>query len=220
MALWKDFPERVVAATGCPALVYSRHGYGKSDRLTAPRAVDYMHREALEVLPEVLACLSIDRPILIGHSDGASIALIYTGVRTVRALVLIAPHVFVEEVTVANIRKTRDAFETTDMRAKLARYHADPPGAFWGWNNIWLDAQFRRWNIKDCLPGIRCPVLLLQCEDDPYGSMAQLDAIERQLGGPVERCILDEGAHSPHLRQKQKTVRAVARFIRQTRERF
>ncbi len=219
-ALWKDFPKLVVEATGCRALVYSRYGHGKSDRPTEPRTVDYLHKEALETLPQVLEALAIRNPILIGHSDGASIALICTGsgAASVRALVLIAPHVFVEEFTVASIRQTREAFETTDMKVKLARYHIDPASTFWGWNDIWLNPQFRQWNIEACLPGVRCPALLVQCEDDPYGTLAQLDAIERQLGGRVERCILAEGAHSPHLRQKRNTVRAVARFIARIRD--
>ena len=218
VALWKNFPELVAEATGCSALVYSRYGYGKSDRLTEPRAIDYLHREALESLPQVLDELSIHNPVLIGHSDGASIALIYSSSGVAEALVLIAPHVFVEDCTVASIRDSGTAFETTDMKVKLARYHADPASTFWGWNEIWLRPEFRRWNIEGYLPCVQCPVLLIQCEDDPYGSLAQIAAIERQVSGPVEMRILRKGAHSPHLRQKQKTVREVAGFIRRIRD--
>jgi pimeloyl-ACP methyl ester carboxylesterase len=126
--------------------------------------------------------------------------------------------VFVEECTVASIREARVAFEATEMKTKLARYHTDPAGAFWGWNDIWLSPEFRKWNIEDCLTGVRCPLLLMQCEDDPFGTLAQVDAIERQVSGPIDKCILPEGGHSPHLRQKQKTVHAVAEFITRTRE--
>ena len=174
VALWKNFPELVAEATGCSALVYSRYGYGKSDRLTEPRAIDYLHREALESLPQVLDELSIHNPVLIGHSDGASIALIYSSSGVAEALVLIAPHVFVEDCTLASIRDSGTAFETTDMKVKLARYHADPASTFWGWNEIWLRPEFRRWNIEVYLPCVQCPVLLIQCEDDPYGSLAQI----------------------------------------------
>jgi len=218
VALWKNFPELVAEATGCSALVYSRYGYGKSDRLTEPRGVDYMHREALEALPQVLDTFSIRNPVLIGHSDGASIALIYSSSSAAQALVLIAPHVFVEDCTVASIRDSRTTFETTDMKVKLARYHADPTNTFWGWNQIWLNPEFRSWNIEHCLPRVQCPVLLIQCEDDPYGSLAQIAAIERQVSSPVDKRILREGAHSPHLRQKQKTAREVAAFIRGIRD--
>ena len=214
-ARWKSFPDVVAKATGCPALVYSRFGYGKSEQLTEPREVDYLHREALTTLPEVLDQLDIRNSILIGHSDGASIATIHagSGVQPVRGLVLIAPHVFVEELAVTSIREARNAFETTDLEARLARYHDDPVSTFRGWNDIWLHPDFLRWNIEEYLPGIHCPVLLIQCEDDPYGTLSQIDAIARQVSGPVESCILPEGAHSPHLRQKEKTVSAIVRFI-------
>jgi pimeloyl-ACP methyl ester carboxylesterase len=214
-ARWKSFPDVVAKATGCPALVYSRFGYGKSEQLTESREVDYLHREALTTLPEVLDQLDIRNSILIGHSDGASIAMIHagSGAQPVRGLVLIAPHVFVEELAVTSIREARNAFETTDLEARLARYHDDPVSTFRGWNDIWLHPDFLRWNIEEYLPGIHCPVLLIQCEDDPYGTLSQIDAIARQVSGPVESCILPEGAHSPHLRQKEKTISAVVRFI-------
>ena len=216
VALWKDFPAGVVAATGCRALVYSRYGYGKSDQLTAPRAVDYMHREALEVLPEILARLAIRNPVLIGHSDGASIALIYAGAGKwpVRGVVAMAPHVFVEDVTVASIAEAKDSFSNTDLPERLARYHDDALSAFRGWNDIWLHPDFRRWNIEEYLPGVACPVLLIQGEDDQYGTTAQVEAIARQVAGPAAILMLPDCAHSPHLSaQKDAAIAAIAGFV-------
>lgn len=215
VALWKDFPERVSYATGCPTIVYSRYGYGKSDRLAEARGVDYMHREALEVLPQLLDALSIRNPILIGHSDGASIALIHSGAGShpVRGLVLLAPHVFVEDITVESIAEAKVAFENTDLPAKLARYHDDAELTFRGWNDIWLHPDFRRWNIEEYLPEIRCPVLMIQGEDDQYGTAAQLKAIARQVNGPVETLMLPNCAHSPHVDQKKATIGKIAQFV-------
>jgi len=215
VALWKDFPARVVQATGVPALVYSRYGYGKSDRLAGARGVDYMHREALEFLPELLDALSIRNPILIGHSDGASIALIHagTGSRPVRGLVLLAPHVFVEDITVESIAGAKVAFENTDLPAKLARYHDDVESTFRGWNDIWLHPDFRRWNIEEYLPGVTCPVLLIQGADDQYGTAAQITAIARQVSGPVETLMLQNCAHSPHVDQRKATIETIAQFV-------
>jgi pimeloyl-ACP methyl ester carboxylesterase len=215
VALWKDFPEKVSQATGCPAVIYSRYGYGKSDRLAGARGVDYMHREALEVLPELLDALSIHNPILIGHSDGASIALIHAsaGGRAVRALVLLAPHVFVEDITVQSIAAAKVAFDGTDLASKLGRYHDDVESTFRGWNDIWLHPDFRRWNIEAYLPGVVCPVLLIQGEDDQYGTGAQVEAIARQVNGPVETLMLPDCAHSPHVDQKQATVEKITLFV-------
>jgi pimeloyl-ACP methyl ester carboxylesterase len=216
VALWKSFPAGVVAATGCAALVYSRYGYGKSEKLAAHRAVDYMHREALEVLPEILAKLAIRNPVLIGHSDGASIALIHAGTRKwpVRGLVAMAPHVFVEDVTVASIAEAKTSFMTTDLPGRLARYHDDVDSAFRGWNDIWLHPDFRLWNIEEYLPGVACPVLLIQGEDDQYGTVVQVEAIARQISGPAEILMLPDCAHSPHLgAQKDAAIAAIARFV-------
>jgi pimeloyl-ACP methyl ester carboxylesterase len=221
VALWKDFPAEVVAATGCPALVYSRYGYGKSDRLTTSRNVDYMHREALDVLPEVLDHFDIESPVLIGHSDGASIALIHAGAgkRPVRGVVAMAPHVFVEDITVKSIAEAKQTFESTDLPQKLGRYHEDAVSAFVGWNDIWLHPDFRRWNIESYLAAIRVPVLLIQGEDDQYGTVEQVEAIARQVSGPVETVMLPDCAHSPHLSQEKGTATAaIARFIRDLRE--
>jgi pimeloyl-ACP methyl ester carboxylesterase len=218
-ALWKDFPALVAEATGCSVLIYSRYGHGKSDRLAEPRMVDYMHKEALEALPQVLEALSIRDPFLIGHSDGASICIIHaaSGRWPVRGLVLMAPHVFVEDITVASIAQAKTAFETTDLALRLGRYHDDAMATFRGWNDIWLHPDFRAWNIEACLPRITAPVLLIQGEDDQYGTMAQVEAIERQLGGPVDTAVLARCAHSPHVDQTQTTLAAIAEFVESAR---
>jgi len=215
VALWKEFPQRLARRTGCPALVYSRYGYGKSDRLQERHAVDYMHREALDTLPELLSNLAIRDPILIGHSDGASIALIYAGARRGPLLgaVLMAPHVFVEEITVTSIAQARVAFETTDLARKLARYHDDPAASFYGWNDIWLRPEFRSWNIEEYLPRVVAPVLLIQGMNDEYGTRAQVDAIARQVSGPVDLTMLDQCGHLPHVDQAEETEKAMTRFI-------
>jgi len=215
VALWKDFPARVAEATGCPVLVYSRAGYGRSSPAVLPRVPNYMHVEALTVLPALLDQLGITDPVLVGHSDGASIALLHAGSsgRPVRALVALAPHVFVEDMSIASIDEVRRQYETTDLREKLARRHADPDAAFRGWNDIWLAPAFRSWNIEACLPGVRCPLLLIQGRDDEYGSAAQLDAIERQVGGEVTRIELADCRHSPHRDQPEATLAAIADFV-------
>jgi pimeloyl-ACP methyl ester carboxylesterase len=215
IALWRDFPEKLAAATGFSAVVYSRWGYGNSDRLAAPRDIDYMHREALETLPELRARLGLDDVVLVGHSDGASIALIHAGAGRwpVRGLALEAPHVFVEDVSVTSIAAAREAYATTELRRRLARYHADVDSAFRGWNDIWLAPEFRAWNIEGYLPGIACPVLAIQGADDEYGTLAQLDAIARQMRGPFARRVLADCGHSPHRDQEEATLQAMARFI-------
>lgn len=215
VALWKDFPERVAGATGQAVLVYSRAGYGRSSPAALPRRPDYMHVEALTVLPALLDRLGIEAPILIGHSDGASIALLHagSGLRPVRALVALAPHVFVEDVSIANIAEARRQYDTTDLRDRLARHHAAPDEAFRGWNDVWLAPAFRDWNIEACLPGVHCPVLLIQGRDDEYGTAAQLCAIERQVGGSVSRLELADCRHSPHRDQPEATLAAIADFV-------
>jgi len=211
---WRDFPERIVAASGLPALVYARYGYGQSDVLREPRGVDFMQREALDVLPELLRRLGVARPILIGHSDGASIALIYAASGcALRGLVAMAPHVFVEDLNIASIVAARRTFETTDLAQRLARHHRDPAKTFYGWNDIWLAPEFRRWNIESLLPAIACPVLAIQGHDDVYGSMAQVDAIARQVSGPVEVLKLERCGHSPHQDQAESVAAAIVRFV-------
>jgi pimeloyl-ACP methyl ester carboxylesterase len=212
---WRDFPESIVEATGLPALVYARYGHGQSDALQQPHGVDFMHREALESLPELLATLGIRNPVLIGHSDGASIALIYAGAgHALRALVVMAPHVFVEDISIASIVAAKHAFETTDLRHKLARYHRDAVKTFYGWNDVWLAPAFRSWNIERFLPAIRCPLLAIQGYGDEYGTMAQVDAIERQVCGPVEVLKLEQCGHSPHKDQPERAAKAIVEFVK------
>ena len=214
--LWRGFPAAVREATGRPAtLVYSRAGYGRSGPAVLPRPVDYMHHEADVVLPELLAAFGIERPLLIGHSDGASIALLYAGAgHAVAGLVLLAPHVFVEDVTVEAIAAARDDYATTDLRRRMARYHDDVDATFRGWNDIWLDPTFRAWNIEDRLPAITAPVLLVQGDADPFGTIAQLDAIEKQVAGDARRVEVPGARHSPHLDAPDVTLDAVAAFAR------
>lgn len=215
VAMWRDFPQHVADATALSTLTYSRAGYGRSTSVTSPRTPHYMHDEALIVLPALLDALGITDPILIGHSDGASIALIHVGagIRPVRAMVAMAPHVFVEELSISSIAAAKQAFSHTDLRARLGRYHDDVDSAFWGWNDIWLSPSFRNWNIEASLPRIACPLLLIQGRDDEYGTLAQLDAIERQVAGRVERLELDDCGHSPQRDQPQATVGAIAGFV-------
>ena len=211
---WKDFPVRVADAAGCPVTVYSRYGSGHSDLLSRPHGVRYMHEEALQSLPYLLSQLEIENPILVGHSDGASIAIIYAGVHDrVRGLVLLAPHVFVEDLSVASIAQAKVKFETTNLSEKLARHHQDAARTFWGWNDIWLDPEFRSWNIEEYLPRITCPSLVIQGREDEYGTMAQVEAIRRQSGGPVEVLALDDCRHSPQRDQPEKVIEAVGKFV-------
>jgi pimeloyl-ACP methyl ester carboxylesterase len=211
---WKDFPARVAAATQCGVTIYSRYGSGQSDLLAEARRVRYMHEEALHSLPDLLRQLQIENPILIGHSDGASIALIYTGAHDkVRGLVLLAPHVFVEDLSISSIVEAKVKFETTNLPEKLARHHRDAARTFWGWNNIWLHPDFRQWNIEEYLPRISCPILAIQGRDDQYGTMAQVEAIEKQCRGPIEIIPLPDCRHSPQRDQPEATLEAIAKFI-------
>jgi pimeloyl-ACP methyl ester carboxylesterase len=217
--LWRDFPAEVATRTGHPAFVYSRRGYGRSEVADEAAEPDYMHREALVVLPEVVAAHARRTPILIGHSDGASIAIVYAGSgHPVDGLVLIAPHVFAEEGGLESIRAVDAAFGSSDLAEKMARYHVDPAATFRRWAGAWLDARFRAWNIEEYLVGIRCPILLVQCEGDEYGSLRQLDAIEAQVSGPVERLVLPGPGHSPHLTHSDPVTTATVRFVASIRD--
>jgi pimeloyl-ACP methyl ester carboxylesterase len=212
---WRDFPSRVAKATGRRALVYNRYGYGDSDVLVEPRvSVRFMHDEALVSLPQVLAALEIESPILVGHSDGASIALIHAGAGyPVRGLALMAPHVFVEETGLRSIERVKLEFETTYLPERLGRYHRDERRTFHLWNDAWLDPQFRHWNIEEYLPCIRVPVLAIQGSDDEYGTMAQLTSIREKTQGRCEVLELPACGHSPHRDQPDAVLAALSRFV-------
>ena len=218
LSMWKDFPARLCGALGMRGLVYSRPGYGQS----TPRAngerwpVGFMHREASEVLPALLAALEVPQQSwLFGHSDGASIALLYAAAFTdaPAGVIALAPHLFVEDVSVRSIEATRSAYLSTDLRARLARYHDDPDSAFFGWNDIWLDPAFRAWNIEREMERVRCPVLAIQGEDDEYGTMAQIARLAHHV--PQARLVkLAQCGHSPHRDQPERVVDAAASFVR------
>lgn len=214
IALWKDFPAKLAERTGCGVLVYSRYGHGNSDKLMEKRPVHFMHHEGEVVLPELLEKLGIVKPILVGHSDGGSISLIFGGryPDAVSGLILEAPHVFVEDLSIASIAQAKVTYETTDFPQRLGRYHANVDATFWGWNDIWLDPAFRSWNIEEYLPKITCPVLCIQGEEDEYGTIAQVEAIK--AGAPQTRiAMLPECKHSPHRDQAEKTLELMAEFV-------
>ncbi len=214
VALWKDFPHALAERTGCGVLVYSRYGHGNSEKQAEKRPVSFMHREGEVVLPELLDKMEIAQPILLGHSDGGSIALIFAGKypERTRALILEAPHVFVEEFGLASIRAAKGAFETTDFRAKLGRYHAHVDETFRAWNDIWLDPEFPAWNIESHLDAIRCPVLCIQGEQDEYGTRAQVDTIVAKVPG-AELVMFPNCGHSPHRDQREATLAKMAEFV-------
>jgi pimeloyl-ACP methyl ester carboxylesterase len=217
VALWKDFPQLLAEHTGCGALVYSRYGYGRSEPLSSHRAIDYMHREAEVVLPALLEQMGITKPILLGHSDGASIALIYASrypgpyPDAPLGLILEAPHVFVEEMALQGIAKTKASYDTTDLPSRLGRYHEHPDQAFRGWSDIWLDPKFRAWNIESYLSSIQCPMLLIQGEDDEYGTVRQLDAIQARVPS-AQVLMLPRAGHSPHRDQPEVVLANIATF--------
>jgi pimeloyl-ACP methyl ester carboxylesterase len=214
--LWRGLPGAVREHAGDHrVLVFARHGHGASAAAEIPRPASYMHHEADVVLPALLVALQIERPILVGHSDGASIALLYAGAgHDVSGIVCLAPHVFVEDESIAGIEAAREVFASTDMVDRMRRYHADPDATFRGWNDVWLSPEFRSWNIEDRLPGIEVPVLLVQGTGDQYGTFAQLDAIEEGVRGPVTQLRIDGAGHAPHLDARDAVVRAIAEFVR------
>ena len=216
VALWRDFPEALSEATGCGVFLYSRAGYGQSDPVALPRPLDYMTREATLVLPGIIDAVGADNVILLGHSDGATIAAIHAGLVSdarVQGLVLMAPHFFTEADGLASIRQARAAYEQGDLRGRLAKYHADPDVAFLGWCDAWLDPGFRHWNVAHVLDGIRVPVLAVQGEDDQYGTKAQIDQIAARSAAPIDIEMLPECGHSPHLEKPEETLSCVARFV-------
>ncbi|MFZ2295616.1 MAG: alpha/beta hydrolase [Polaromonas sp.] len=222
VTMWKDFPQRLCDATGCRGLVYSRPGYGSSTPRAAQEAwgLDFMHRQAQEVLPALLKALGIDaaadRPWLLGHSDGGSISLLYAASypERIAGAVVLAPHIMVEDLSVSSIEKARTAYLETDLRQRLARHHDSPDSAFWGWNDIWLHPEFRHWSIEAELGAIRCPLLAVQGLDDEYGTLKQIHGIAR-LVPQTELLELAACGHSPHRDQPERLIAHVNTFIQQ-----
>jgi pimeloyl-ACP methyl ester carboxylesterase len=214
VSMWRDFPEALAAATGRRVMAYSRFGHGQSDPPPAPPTVHFMHDEA-RLLPAILDAAAIDHAHLVGHSDGGSIALIFAAAHPERVdtLLLEAPHVFVEDISVASIRGKTTAYRETDLRARLARHHRNVDVAFTGWSDVWLDPEFRTWNIEPLLPAISCPILLIQGEQDEYGTLRQIDAIEQHVRGPVDRLVLQDCGHSPHADQRDLVLSAMTTFL-------
>jgi len=214
LSMWKDFPRDFCDAYRFSGFVFSRYGYGGSTAKPSEErwAPDFMHRQADEVLPALFAHAGIERPWLFGHSDGGSIALLHAARHPAAGVVAVAPHLFVEDVSIASIEKARDAYESTDLRMRLARHHADPDSAFRGWNDVWLSPAFRRWNIEREIATIACPVLAVQGAGDEYGTLAQIDAIAARLPKTRLLVIADCG-HSPHRDQPETLSREAGRFI-------
>ena len=214
-ALWRDFPRRVSEATGMGVMVYSRQGYGQSEPAELPKPIDFMTREAVDVLPEILDQIGFQRGILFGHSDGATIAAIYAGSVEdfrVRGLVLMAPHFFTEPSGLAAIADAKTAFDSGDLRARMAKYHKNPDVAFRGWNDTWLNPEFKDWNVGEVIDYLRIPVLAIQGRDDQYGTLAQIEEIESRAYSPVETLIPDGCKHAPHQEQPDAVLAAVAEF--------
>jgi pimeloyl-ACP methyl ester carboxylesterase len=213
VALWRGFPEKLAEATDCGVFAWSRAGYGASDPITPPRPLDYMQIEAAECVRPVLDAAEVQDCILVGHSDGGSIAALYAGTHDdprVRGLALLAPHVFVEDISIRGIEDARARYLGTDLRERLGRYHADVDGAFWGWNRAWLDPAFRDWNITPDCAGIRVPTLVVQGLADPYGTAAQVEALRTVAGEHVRPLLLEGVGHAPHLEATAATLAAVA----------
>ena len=215
VALWRDFPQKVAGATGFGVFVFSRAGYGDSDLADLPRPLDYMTREAVDVLPHVLDQIGFQRGILLGHSDGASIAAIYAGSvvdHRVRGLVLMAPHFFTEETGLSAIVEAKEAYDSGMLKAGLAKYHRDAENTFRGWNDSWLHPDFKEWDISEVIDYLRIPVLAIQGADDQYGTLAQIEEIENRIYAPVDVAILEKCKHAPHLEQQDATLAAVTEF--------
>jgi pimeloyl-ACP methyl ester carboxylesterase len=217
--MWRDFPDLMASATGCGALVYSRIGYGASAPVRGSRPVHFMHDEALQVLPAVIERFKLREVVLYGHSDGASIAVIYAGARRgrVRAMVLEAPHVFVESVCLESITQIAETYKTTRLRKRLARHHGgNTDSMFTTWTDVWLRPEFRQWNIEEYLAAIASPVLVVQGEEDEYGTLRQVDAVLTQVSGPARSLVLARCGHSPHSDRPDEVLEAAGRFVRQT----
>lgn len=221
LELWKDFPQKLADATGHGVFAYSRQGYGRSDAVPLPRPLNYMTREALDVLPDVLQAIGFQKGILLGHSDGASIAAIYAGSiqdHRIRGLILMAPHFFTEPSGLQSIADAKAAYENGDLRQRLAKYHDDVDGAFWGWNRAWLDPAFAAWNIEEVIAYIRVPVLGIQGADDQYGTYAQIAALEDGLYAPLDLEIFTDCRHAPFIDQPQRTLTAIRAYVQRLEE--
>jgi len=215
VGLWNEFPDKLQTATGVGVFVYSRAGYGRSSPVKLPRPLTFMHEEAREVLPNVLDAIGFRRGLLLGHSDGASIAAIYAGSvqdHRVRGLILIAPHFFTEDMGIAEIARAKEAYATTDLRQKLARWHADVDNAFRGWNDAWLDPEFRNWDITEPLAYIRVPILIVQGEDDQYGTQRQIEVARQECYCPVEVALYRGVRHSPHREAPALLLASISEF--------
>jgi pimeloyl-ACP methyl ester carboxylesterase len=219
VASWGMLGEALSAATGCGVFQYSRAGYGGSDPIVLPRPLTYMDDEALRVLPKVLDAIGFQRGILLGHSDGASIATIYVGGvqdHRIRGLVLIAPHFFVEQASITSIAAAQVAYRDGDLRQRLAKYHGtNVDAAFRGWNDAWLDPAFRSWNIEESIGYIRVPILIVQGTADQYGTVAQIRAAEQEAYCPVDVAMIEGAAHAPHLERAEATLAAITGFVTQ-----
>lgn len=219
VGLWKDWPAQLCDAANCRGLVFSRYGYGASTLRpkTEKWPANYMHEQAREFLPALFNALGMasEKPIILGHSDGGSIALIYAGMYPdkVKAVISMASHIMVEDVTIESIQKAREAFLNTDLPKKMARYHKDSDSAFWGWNDAWLSPEFRAWNIEPFVAAIRCPILAIQGREDEYSTLAQIQGIKR-IATQSKLCIMDDCHHSPHKEKPQVTIDAVVSFLK------
>ena len=215
LSLWRDLPRKLSNLINCSVFVYSRHGYGQSDFINSKFNAKYMHKEALNILPKILNHFDISNPILYGHSDGASIALIHASSADtgIMGLILEAPHVFVEEISLNGLKDAKKAFEQGGLKAGLAKHHREPEMIFRCWNNIWLSPEFLTWNIVSCLSNIQCPALLIQGETDAYGTLSQLDTIEKNVSGICKKKILPNTGHSPHRENTKLVLRSIQQFI-------
>lgn len=215
VSLWRDFPQKLAETTGLGVFVYSRAGYGQSSPAELPRPIDYMTREAVDVLPKIIDALAPERAILIGHSDGATIAAIHAGSVAdfrVRGLVLMAPHFFTEPAGLSSIAAARTAYDEGALREKLARHHGDVENAFNGWCDAWLNPDFQAWNVTEAIDYLRIPTLAIQGVDDQYGTLAQIRELEERAYSPVDVEIMEDCAHAPHLEQPDKTLVAIGDF--------
>ncbi len=218
VSLWRDFPTRLAQATGCGAFVYSRVGYGKSDTCSLPRPISFMHDEGLDFFPKLIEAAGLQEHVLVGHSDGGSIALIYAGgtpATGLRGLITEAPHVFCEEVCTRSIHDIVTAYHDGDLRERLKKHHgSNVDCAFWGWADVWQHPDFKQWNIEEYLPHIKVPLMIIQGEDDEYATIAPVRALTRQAGAGAESLLLPDCKHSPHKDQEGRTLAAMVEFIR------